>query len=36
MADDGRLVKMEVDYSNTVDKILPECQEMARVSLIRP
>ena len=31
MAGDGRLVKMEVDYSDTVDKKLPECQEMARV-----
>lgn len=28
---DGKLVKMEVDYSNTVDQALPECQEMARV-----
>lgn len=35
MADDGRLVKMEVDYSNTVDKILPECQEMARNGRIK-
>ena len=28
---DGKLVKMEVDYSETVDKRLPECQEMAKV-----
>ena len=32
MDDGGRLVKMEVDYSNTVDKTLPECQEIAKVS----
>ena len=31
MAGDGRLVKMEVVYSDTVDRILPEYQEMARV-----
>lgn len=31
MADAGKLVKMEVDYSDTVDKKLPECQEMAKV-----
>ncbi|XP_064405875.1 26S proteasome non-ATPase regulatory subunit 12-like [Halichondria panicea] len=27
---DGRLVKMEEDYSDTVDKRLPECTEMAQ------
>ena len=31
MASDGRLVKMEVDYSDTVEKRLPECVEMAQV-----
>ena len=31
MADSGRLVKMEVDYSDAVDKALPECQELAKV-----
>ena len=34
MDDGGRLVKMEVDYSNTVDKTLPECQEIAKVSSV--
>ena len=28
---DGRLVKMEVDYSSTVDEVLPESQELAKV-----
>ena len=32
MASDGRVVKMEVVYSDTVDKMVPKCQEMARVS----
>ncbi|XDV36075.1 hypothetical protein PO909_005924 [Leuciscus waleckii] len=27
---DGRIVKMEVDYSVTVDQRLPECEKMAR------
>uniref|UniRef100_A0A671M4C1 26S proteasome non-ATPase regulatory subunit 12-like n=1 Tax=Sinocyclocheilus anshuiensis TaxID=1608454 RepID=A0A671M4C1_9TELE len=27
---DGRIVKMEVDYSPTVDQRLPECEKMAR------
>lgn len=31
MADSGRLVKMEVDYSDTVERRLPEVQEMAKV-----
>ena len=31
MADSGKLMKMEVDHSDTVDKSLPEYQEMARV-----
>lgn len=28
---DGRIVKMEVDYSATVDQRLPECEQMAQV-----
>ncbi len=28
----GRIVKMEVDYSNTVDEMLPQCQQLAKVS----
>lgn len=28
---DGRIVKMEVDYSSTVDQRLPECEQMAQV-----
>ena len=35
MADSGRLVKMEVDYSDAVDKALPECQELAKVGVRR-
>lgn len=31
MEDGGRIVKMEVDYSKTVDEVLPECQEYAKV-----
>lgn len=34
MADSGKLVKMEVDYSETVEKKLPEVQEMAKVHFI--
>jgi 26S proteasome regulatory subunit N5 len=30
MADSGRLVKMEVDFSDTLEKKLPEVQEMAK------
>lgn len=30
---DGRMVKMEIDYSATVDQRLPECEKMARVSV---
>lgn len=30
---DGRIVKMEVDYSATVDQRLPECEKMAKVSV---
>lgn len=29
---DGKIVKMEVDYSSTVDQRLPECEKMAKVS----
>lgn len=28
---DGRIVKMEVDYSATVDQRLPECERLAQV-----
>ena len=31
MTDSGRLVKIVVDYTETVDKRLPECIEMAKV-----
>ena len=31
MANSGRLVKMEVDYSAIVEQRLPELQEMAKV-----
>ena len=31
MTEPGKLLKMEVDYSDTVDKKLPELQEMAKV-----
>ena len=34
MAESGKLVKQEKDFSDTVDKQLPECQELARVSFI--
>ena len=34
MAESGKLVKMEVDYSDAVDKSLPEFQEMAKVSCL--
>lgn len=32
MGDDGKLQKMEVDYSSTVDEKIPECEKMAKVS----
>ena len=35
MADSGKLLKMEVDYSDTVNKSLPEFQEMAKVSVMQ-
>lgn len=28
----GNVVKMEIDYSETVDKRIPECEELASVS----
>ena len=28
----GNVVKMEVDYSDTVDKRIPECEKLAAVS----
>jgi len=31
MADSGKLVKQEKDFSETVDKELPACQELAKV-----
>ena len=27
---DGRIIKMEVDYSTTVDQCLPECEKLAK------
>ena len=34
MADEsGRLIKMEIDYSSTVDEMLPKSQQLAKVSL---
>ena len=29
----GRLLKMEVDYSNTVDEKIPICQQLAKVCI---
>lgn len=29
---DGKIVKMEIDYSATVDQRIPECEKMAKVS----
>ena len=31
MADSGKIVKMEVDHSQAVDQLLPECQELVKV-----
>lgn len=33
MATSGKIVKMEVDFSDTVDKKLPEYQELAQVHI---
>lgn len=30
--DSGRILKMEVDYSGTVDEKLPKCEQLAKVS----
>nr|CAB3265238.1 26S proteasome non-ATPase regulatory subunit 12-like [Phallusia mammillata] len=30
MADEGKLEKMEIDYSDTVDKVIPECEVIAK------
>ena len=32
MANDGKLIKQEKDFTETVDKELPACQELAKVS----
>lgn len=32
---DGKIVKMEIDYSSTVDQRLPECEKMAKVSAVQ-
>lgn len=29
-AEEERMVKMEVDYSDTVDKAIPECEALAK------
>ena len=29
----GNVVKMEADFSESVDKLLPECEELVKVSL---
>jgi len=31
----GNVVKMEVDYSDTVDKRIPECEKLATVGSLR-
>ena len=33
MAASGKIIKMEVDFSDTVDKKLPEYQELAQVCI---
>ena len=35
MAESGKLMKQEKDFSDDVDKQLPECQELAKVSFTR-
>lgn len=32
---DGRIVKMEIDYSSTVDQRLPECEKLAKVRSVK-
>ena len=34
MASEGKLEKMEIDYSDTVDKAIPECENMAKDGLV--
>ena len=29
----GNVVKMEVDYSDAVDKMLPECEKLVKVTV---
>ena len=36
MADSGKLIKVEKDFSETVDKELPACQELAKVRCKEP
>lgn len=31
----GNVVKMEVDYSDTVDKTIPQCEKLAGVGICR-
>ena len=31
MSGDGKLEKMEVDYSTTVDEKIPECEQLVKV-----
>ena len=33
MSGDGKLEKMEVDYSTTVDEKIPECEQLVKVSI---
>ena len=35
MADDGKLKKMEVDYSATVDEKIPDADRLAKVRLFK-
>lgn len=35
MTDEGKLLKMEVDYSSTVDEKLPEAEKLAKVCILR-
>ena len=35
MADDGRLKKMEVDYTSTVEEKIPECDKLAKVRIAK-
>lgn len=33
-AAEGRIQKMEVDYSSTVDEKLPKCEKLVKVSIV--